>query len=518
MEKNSSIDISNKDEEQHINKNIVTAAKGGSILFAGRLFGYASRLIFGIIVGRALGAEGLGLYTIGLTVATFFATVGRLGLPGGMIHFLPSTINNNDEKQSWEIIQIGLIIPFILATGLGLFLFFGSDFLAVNLFHNPEIAFVFRWVAFIIPLRTFAVMIMAIIRAFKLMQYQVYADSIVFNVTRLGLVILFLVNGWGIEGALAAYLIALVVSISLLLFYLNRIFSIRRPVRISGVKLRHLFSFSIPLLLSQVIERLRGSFELLMLGIVSTITTAGIYSAAVRIQLVGGMFLAVADTVARPIISDLFHRNELLQLNRIYQTLTRWSFSFILPYFFTLILFSDSILAIFGEEFREGKTVLIIVGLGTLINAATGICGAMVVMTGNPKLAFLNSFLAIVISIALNILLIPVWGLVGAAVSFAVALSLINMLRLFEVYRLYKFMPYNKEFFKPMVAGLFSVIVGYIFRLFLNPEENILFFLLDISSVWISYILMIIFLGVTNEDRMLLGKISNQLKRNFSKS
>lgn len=506
MDMNLSVPVAPSGSDESSNIDILVAAKGGGIIFFGRLFAYAMRFFFGVIVARSLGADGFGLYTLGITTSIMLATFSRLGLSEGLVHFLPSAIQKQDDSQVWRILQVGVVLPTLVALGLSALLFGLADTVAVNIFNEPAASSVLRWISIAIPFMAVGRIVMASMRGFKYMRYGVYADNIAFNIVRLALTVLLLSIGWGLSGALGAYVIAWTVTAGLSVFYLNRIFPLRRAISRTQSKVRQLLSFSAPICLTQVFGQLRGSFELLMLGMLSTMTAVGVYSAAVRIQAIGAMFLMAVEMVAKPIISELFHQGDADRLGQLYQTLTRWSLAFVLPYFITIILFAKPILAIFGEEFEAGSMVLIIISVGTLINAGTGICGAMIVMTGHSKLSFFNSLITLGISVILNLTLIPVWGLVGAAIAAAVSWAFVNILRLFEVTWLLKLWPYNREIIKPFVATGIAFIVGYFAKLFVSVDLSIFNLVFNVAILWMIYIGVTILLGLSAEDRMLLRR------------
>ncbi|MFW6116114.1 MAG: polysaccharide biosynthesis C-terminal domain-containing protein, partial [bacterium] len=245
---------------------------------------------------------------------------------------------------------------------------------------------------------------------------------------------------------------------------------------------------------------LRGDFDLLLLSILTTMAAVGVYSAAGRVQMVGGMFLMAAEMVAKPIIADLHHKGDTVQLDRLYQTLTRWSFVFVLPYFCTVLLFADPILTIFGEEFSQGSTVLIVVSIGTLVQGATGICEATIVMTGRSRLAFLNSLIATGLSVTLASILIPRWGLPGAAVAHSLSTALINILGLVQVFWLHGLWPYNREFIKPLVASAVALAASHVMSQLWPAHESIDYLFMDVAVFWSTYVAATILLGLSAED------------------
>jgi O-antigen/teichoic acid export membrane protein len=496
-------------------ESILAAAKGGSIVFFGQLFDYASRFAFGIVVARALGADGFGLYTLGITISVMLASVARLGISEGVVHFLPAALHQRDEHRVRGILQVGLILPVVLGLGLAMVLFVLADPLAKNLLRDPTAATVLRLLSVCIPIIALGRILMASTRGFKIMRYEVYADNIAFSITKLGLTVLLLALGWELLGALLAFAIAWIVSDLLMLFFLNRLYPLRQFLGPAKRGVRQLLAFSAPVCLTQVVTQVGANIELLMLSVVSTMAAVGVYSAALRIQAVGAMLLTASQAVAKPIIADLYHQRDWAQLARLYQTLTRWSLSFILPYFLTILLFANPILSIFGEEFERGSLILIIVSLGTLVNAGTGICGAMIVMTGHSKLTFFNSLISAGLSVTLSLILIPSFGLVGVAVAAALSTALINLIRLAQVYWLHKLWPYSRAFYKPLLASAVTVVVSYGLARLVSAQRNLLYLLLNVLVLWSVYFATLWLLRLSDEDRMVLGRAKKRFNMVF---
>jgi len=157
---------------------------------------------------------------------------------------------------------------------------------------------------------------------------------------------------------------------------------------------------------------------------------------------------------------------------------------------------------------------LIILSGGVLINAATGICGVMIVMTGYTWLSTINSVLALAITIALNLILVPTLGEVGAAISGAVAMSVLNIVRVIEVFGLLRLQPYNTTFLKPLAAGLFAwgstwfLLTGALTRI--NMVWGALLGSLFLGLV---YVVGVLLLGLSDDDRFVLARLFGRLKK-----
>ena len=115
----------------------------------------------------------------------------------------------------------------------------------------------------------------------------------------------------------------------------------------------------------------------------------------------------------------------------------------------SLILFGKWFLLLFGNGFIKGVTALSILSIGQIVNAATGSVCILLVMTGYERDAVAGIGVSVVINIIMNVLLIPKWGIIGAAISTAFSLILWNILLTIWVYR------------KP---GINSTFVGFVPR------------------------------------------------------
>ena len=176
-----------------------------------------------------------------------------------------------------------------------------------------------------------------------------------------------------------------------------------------------------------------------------------------------------------------------------------------------IFLFAKPILLIFGDEFVMGVPVLVIVGCGMLINAATRICHSMVSMTGHSKLVFFNSTAGLILNVILNVILIPRRGIIGAAIATLLALTTIGLLRLIQVYWFMRIWPYSLTLVKPLFATAVSLLVGLILNRFLPAEHNLVYFILDAFILGLSYIIVIVLLGLSEEDYTVLSRAGRRL-------
>lgn len=114
------------------------------------------------------------------------------------------------------------------------------------------------------------------------------------------------------------------------------------------------------------------------------------------------------------------------------------------PLLFLALFSLPAIILLYGGEYVRGAWPLALLALAHTVNAATGPCGHMVTMIGRSDLVLLNSVAALGINLALNVVLIPLYGMVGAGVAWAVSIVLWNALRLWQVWRVLGMHPFRE--------------------------------------------------------------------------
>jgi O-antigen/teichoic acid export membrane protein len=136
-------------------------------------------------------------------------------------------------------------------------------------------------------------------------------------------------------------------------------------------------------------------------------------------------------------------------------------------------------------------------------------------MTGSTKLKLMNAILRLVAFIVLDLLLIPRWGLIGAAVAVLGGEGLVNILRLLEVYVIYKIIPYNRSFYKPLLATFSAVGLVMLTRKFISPDTNYLYAGLNIGVMLLTYVAIILLLRFTDEEIALYKTFTSSIKSKF---
>ncbi len=494
-------------------RSILTAVKGGGIVFAGRVFEYGSRFILGVLLARLLGADQLGLYNLALTAATVTAGLATLGLKSALVRYVSHSASRRDELGLGGTLQVGLGMPAALSLFMGLGLYVLAPDIAERLFREPRLVPLLRLASLLVPFLALSELIAAATQGFKKMQYAVVAQNISQPVIRLILVVvLAIVVGLNANNALVAFGLTLLIVTALLVYFLNGLFSLRRSLQTARREIREMLAFSLPIYLSDLITTFRNNVQTVLLGSLNTVATVGIFSVASQVSLIGRLFHQSIVTVSMPIVSELYSQGEQEQMGRFYKTMTKWTLTLNLPIFLVIQLFAVPILSIFGQDFVGGAMALAILAWGNLVNAGTGICGVFLDMSGNTSMKLVNSIVTVALTLALNVLLIPNYGIIGAAVAALAAGAIVNLLRLLEVFILLRLLPYDGSFLKVLAAGLVALGVAWGVRELFGTQSNVFYAGLNATLLLVVYAGVVLMLGLSQEDRAVLDRVRRRLR------
>ncbi|MGL6339443.1 MAG: polysaccharide biosynthesis C-terminal domain-containing protein, partial [Waterburya sp.] len=172
---------------------------------------------------------------------------------------------------------------------------------------------------------------------------------------------------------------------------------------------------------------IKSQTDLLMLGAIKGAEAVGIYFAVARGAQLIDFVTNAANTVLGPNIATLYAEGKSEQIEKILIKSSRAVLLISLPIIVGLVGFGYWYLLLFGREFTQGQNSLIILCVGQLVNVATGSVGLLLSMTGHERYTLISSGGSTILNVVLNALLIPRWGIEGAAIATASSTILLNV-------------------------------------------------------------------------------------------
>ena len=182
----------------------------------------------------------------------------------------------------------------------------------------------------------------------------------------------------------------------------------------------------------------------------------GIYSAALRAGQIMVLFLTSVSLMFSPFVADLHNRGETERLDRLFKSLTRWTLAATLPPFLLLLIAPEPALRLFGADFTEGRTALLILLAGQFVNVATGSVGFVLIMVGRTGWDLLVYAGSLVLDVGLALWLCSRYGMEGAAIANAVTFALSKWARLALVRRFVRIQPYDRAYLRLILPAAVS--------------------------------------------------------------
>lgn len=157
--------------------------------------------------------------------------------------------------------------------------------------------------------------------------------------------------------------------------------------------------------------------DVILLGALDSSESAGIYRIAAQMAAAVALPLGAVNAVLAPRIAAAYSAGQRDELQRLTTRSARIVISLTVPIAVVLLLLGGFALALYGADFAEARAALNVLVFGQLVNAATGIAGYLLIMTRYERLAAMLFGSAALANIAMNLFLIPKFGVMGAAIA-----------------------------------------------------------------------------------------------------
>ncbi|MBA2556467.1 MAG: oligosaccharide flippase family protein [Chloroflexi bacterium] len=192
---------------------------------------------------------------------------------------------------------------------------------------------------------------------------------------------------------------------------------------------------AVPLTLLGIVGAVNQQADVILLGALVGPEEAAVFAVANRSAALIGFGLAAVNSWLAPVVSSLWASGDRVELERTVIRAARLATVVTAALAVGFVVFSDSLLLVFGPEFTGGATALTVLSAGQVFNALTGSVGVLLVMTGHDRQVLVAAGFGAVLNVVLNLLLVPQFGATGAAVAHASSMAIWNILLAIAVYR-----------------------------------------------------------------------------------
>jgi O-antigen/teichoic acid export membrane protein len=212
----------------------------------------------------------------------------------------------------------------------------------------------------------------------------------------------------------------------------------------AGVRAAGFWRFTAPRAMASTAQIILQRLDIVLVAIIKGPADAAVYTAATRFLVVGQLGNVAIGMAAQPQLAHLFAIHDRRSANAVYQATTAWLIILTWPLYLLAVVYGPAVLAVFGHAYSAGAPVMVILGLTMLLTTACGQVDVVLVTAGRSSWSLYNWLLAVAINVSIDLALIPKHGIIGAAIGWAVALAVTNLVMLAEVGTIVRVSPFGR--------------------------------------------------------------------------
>lgn len=444
--------------------------------------GYFTR----IVLARGLTVEDYGLFFAVFSFVSFLLFFRDLGLGSALVKHLAEF----KAKKQFNEIKTGifavLISLFVLSAIFGIVLYLLAPLLSQNYFKDERAAvIIYFFIAYIL----FSALFMFLGNIFQGFQ-KIKTFSLMEPIRcAIVLLVIFLFLKWdyGIIAPVIAYTISwLTVFLVFLPFAWHAFSFLKYKIQNMRQITKQLYVFGMAVALAQIGAKVIARIDTLMLTYFTSLTDVGIYNVVQPTALLFLFFSGSITPALYPLVSELWAKKDKKRLTEGIRLLHKYSFIITMPALLSVLVFSSLFLKItFGEEYVVGSFALQILLVGIIFLLVATVNNTVLSAIGKPS-AVTKSFIIIaVINGALNLILIPLWGMNGASISTSISYLLLLIIST-------KYIAKYVQLKIPVTAWIKTLFIGVIFTLIAFALKGILK-----MNVWAELTITIMAAGLT---------------------
>jgi O-antigen/teichoic acid export membrane protein len=417
-------------------------ARSGSYSLFGSSFAAIAAFGLTVLVANGLGAYGTGLFFQAMGLFTIASQVFRLGTNSSIVKLISEQRAFGREGEAWRSVWIALVPVIVVSSAAAICLRIFAQPLADWLGSTGEqdaLAELLRDMAPFVVLASVLAVLSTATRMLRGVEAFTLLQSVLSPLSRLLLVALAIALSWDALGAFRAWLIAIPIWLIVTAVVLWRPLVTdwrRRHTAQESTKqaIRSFWGFSSTRAVGAAFETALEWSDVIIVAALSSPTAAGVYAVATRMVRAGQVVDAAMRVAVGPTISQLLARSNFVAARDLNTSITKATILSNWPFYLILATMGPALLELFGPEFIDGSVVLAILAGAMMVSAAAGMLQTVLLQGGRSSWQMGNKGLALGLSIGLNLLLIPILGILGAALTWTAVILVETALASWQVH------------------------------------------------------------------------------------
>lgn len=439
--------------------------------YLGILIGFASLIV---IQPKLLPPEVIGLSRVMFAFSTLVGTLIPLGAGNICIRYFPKFFNA--KKKHHGFFGFLALFPVLGSVLVFLFIFILKDWIVAKYATQSPLFetyfyLVFPFSVFMGLTSLFTVYLSALYKS----TIPAYISDVIVRILYIGLILLFYYQYLSLTQFMMGYVLIYFIQLLALALYLvivgNPSFNIDWP-KLKSENIKEMTYFGFYVSVAGFASLGLNTIDAIILGAYG-LGTLGIYTVVAFIPTIIQTPLNALDRISAPKIAFALHENDTKELTNIYYKSCKYLFVIGLYLAVMINLNIGSLLSMIKPEYLAALPIVPIVSIGYVLNMLGGTSITLLFYSGKKWESALLLMGAFMITLMLDLILIPQLGMVGAAYAISITALIFTFIKWYLVKRKFGLQPYDTSFIQITAIGLLIYVVGYFFPKIQNPVLSI---------------------------------------------
>ncbi|MFL2569726.1 MAG: flippase [Flavobacteriales bacterium] len=457
-----------------------------AVYFLGTVISVIVGFFFKVYLSRVLGADALGIYSLGITTIGVLGIFLSFGYGNGLIRFISKYKATQNYNKLVSYLTNTSIINMCVVLPISYLFYFFPEIIADNILKTPKLKEYVPLFGLMMFVNSFLILAEQTIRGLQEVKKSTIINTFLRLPFKIGLVVVFFNWGWRLEGYIIAEVLGSVLAFIFLIILIKRLLPGLTDFKRDSFNNEEK-KYSLNLLITNSVLALgRHGDKIVLVYFLSTFEL-GIYSVTLTIAAFIPLVLTSVNSIFSPIISQLHSQNKLNDLAHYFQLSGRYIFLLSFPLMVFIFLFSKPIMSLFGNDFIQGSVLLSLIVIGQLINVSMGSVGLMLQMTGLEKPMRDISIVTSLISFLLYFILISKWGLVGLGVVYIFNILFQNIACTYVLNKHLNIRLFHTEYIKLIILFCGLCLPSYFIIEGINFNTNPLFLVSVLLIIYVVF-------------------------------
>jgi O-antigen/teichoic acid export membrane protein len=430
--------------------------------------------------------EVIGLLRTLIAISSFIALVAPLGISNITVKYFSHF--RNEEKRHHGYLGFLLLYTTIGYAIVAIFLFFASDWIKEH--YQEQSASFLNFYYLIFPM-SFIISLVNVLNVYCNVIYKPvlpsFLNEIYIRIAYLAIILLYFMQVINVKWLMISYVLIYLFQLFALAIF---IYKIDKPTLkykkdiINKAKIVEMMTYGIPFTLATISAVGIKQIDSIMLGWYSTMSIVGIYTIAMFIPSIIEAPIPAVDKIAAPIISDAWFKKDHNDIRHIYFLSSKYLMLIGGILFLGVTCNIETLYKLLPSEYALGLSSVYIISGSSLFNMISGLNNQIIFSSENYKVGLVFLFLMFILTIAGNVLLIPIYGMTGAAIAIAIGSFSYNVLKFFFIWSKFKLQPFDSNTLKGLVIIGGTFLLGFNLPDLINPVFSIIYRSILITLVY----------------------------------